>query len=328
MLKDHSPSDLHLRLFVEIAKDESLTKAAERLNISQPALSQHLHQLEEALGQRLMERHGRGLRLTDAGKELEHQLHGVFHHIDVSVARFRETVGKISGTIRIAGVHNLNLYFLPEIIKGFCDSHPNVHVRMLGRSSTEVAKLIGEGHADVGLFYGTDVADERLAIIHLFNETMVVACLPDSVVASEMRSNGVLPNGTCIVAFARSCSVRSMIEREFPAGHVVVKAEVEALDTMLSLASVGVGACILPSGVPEKLLNTYGLQRFLLNESRLKRPVTLTFRKEVEQSPLVHTLLTSIRAAAKLREQRTVLSANMPPAVSAVLRTTRDASYS
>ena len=93
MSNEKSPSDALLRLFLEMAKDESLTKTAERLNVSQPSLSQHLHQLEDVLGQRLMERHGRGLRLTEAGKELEHRLLGVYHHIDLSIARFRNSVG-------------------------------------------------------------------------------------------------------------------------------------------------------------------------------------------------------------------------------------------
>lgn len=82
-----SPSDALLRLFLEMAKDESLTKTAERLNVSQPSLSQHLHQLDAALGQRLMERNGCGLRMTEAGKELENRLHGVYTTISIPSSR-------------------------------------------------------------------------------------------------------------------------------------------------------------------------------------------------------------------------------------------------
>lgn len=312
MPTDNGPTDALLRLFLEIAKDESLTKTAERLNVSQPSLSQHLHQLEDALGQRLMERHGRGLRLTEAGKELEHRLHGVYHHIDLSIARFRGTVGRTSGTIGIAGVHNLNVYFLPLIARGFSVEYPDVNLRILGRTSADAAKVVSEGHADIGLVYGTNIADERLAMLHLFNESMVVAAPPGHPITERIRADGVLPKHTPVLVFPRGCSIRSMVDRAFPPGHLVIKAEVEALDAMLCLAGHGTGVCILPAHLPKRFFEFYGLERLNLQRPKLMREASLIFRKDVEQPPIIQALVRRIRAAARPLESRKDAAAIAP----------------
>jgi DNA-binding transcriptional LysR family regulator len=296
---ESGPSDALLRVFLEMAKDESLTKTAERLNVSQPSLSQHLHQIEAALGQRLMERHGRGLRLTEAGKELEHRLHGVYHHIDLSIARFRNTVGHNSGTICIAGVHNLNVYFLPPIARDLSAEYPDVNLRVLGRTSAESAKVVSEGLADIGLVYGTSIADERLAMLHLFNETMVVAAPINDPVVRRIRDDGAVPKNTPALVLPRGCSIRNMIDRLFPPGYLLIKAEVEALDAMLSLAGSGMGICILPSHLPIDFFKFYGLERLVLQRPKMMREVTLVFRKDVEQPPIVQALVRLIRAAAR-----------------------------
>lgn len=302
MLNDRVPSDATLRLFLEIAKDESLTKTAERLNVSQPSLSQHLHQLENALGQKLMERHGRGLCLTGAGKELEYRLHGVFHHIDLSIARFRNKMGQTSGTVGIAGVHSLNLYFLPPVVAAFSVEFPDVHLNILGRTSTDAAKVVSEGHADIGLVYGTSVTDERLAMLHLYNETMVVGCAVGHKFSERIREEESLPRQTPIVAFPRGCSVRNMMDRAFPPGHLVIKAEVEALDTMLSLVSASIGIAILPAHIPTRFFEFYGLDRLTLQQPKMMREVNLIFRKDIEQPPIIQTLVSNIRTAARLIE--------------------------
>ena len=304
MLTHQKFTDAQLRLFLEIAKDQSLTRTAERLNVSQPALSQQLHSLEEAVAQRLMERTGRGLRLTEAGKKLEQMLGGVFHYIDVSIARLRDEVGQTSGTITIAGVHNLNLYFLPTILKGFSARYPGAFLNVLGRTSTEVAKLVAESRCDLGLMYGTHATDKRLPVLHLYHEEMVVGCAKSLEIGEHIRATGELPHPTPAVVFPRTCAVRAMIERAFPPGQVEVKAEVEALDTLLSFAAAGLGICIVPTGVPPHLLAAYGLERLTLRKPRLMRDATLVFRSGVEHSPLVNALVQQIRSAARVIELR------------------------
>ena len=304
MPNESGPSDALLRLFLEMAKDERLTKTAERLNVSQPSLSQHLHQLEGALGQRLMERNGRGLRLTEAGKELEHRLQGVYHHIDTSVARFRESVGQTTGVVSIAGVHILNVYFLPPVALGFSAEYPDVSLRILGRTSADSAKAVAEGHADIGLVYGTNITDERLALLHLYNESMIVAAPIDHLLTERIRVEGVLPRQTPIIVWPRGCSIRNMIDRAFPPGHLAIKAEVEALDALLSLAGRGIGVGILPANLPERLFKFYGLERLRLQRPKLMREVTLIFRKDVEQPPIIQALVQQIRLAARPFDER------------------------
>jgi DNA-binding transcriptional LysR family regulator len=298
-MKDHGSHDLHLRYFLAIAQDLNLTRTAERLNLSQPALSQHLRQLEEALGQRLMERHGRGLRLTRAGEELQHLLAGVFHYIDVSVSRVRDSIGRVTGTITLAGVHPLNNYFLPSVVKQFSVDFTNVEFTLLGRTCGEVIRAVRDGSADLGLVYGTHVTVEDLAMVHLFNESMVVGCAESLSVIDQIRQRGTLPDATPMVISPRGHSLRSTIDRAFPAGKLVIRAEVETLDAMMGLAGEGLGACVVPAAVPTAYFTAFGLQRLTLQRPRLMREASVIFRKDVDQSPLLHAFIQRLRTRAK-----------------------------
>jgi DNA-binding transcriptional LysR family regulator len=292
-------NDLHLRYFLAIAQELSLTKAAERLNLSQPALSQHLRQLEESLGTRLMERNGRGLKLTGAGEELQHSLSGVFHYIDVSLARVRDKLGKIAGTVTLAGVHPLNNYFVPPTVKAFCADYADVAFTILGRTCSEVIRLVRDGSADLGLVYGTHVTVEDLAMVHLFNETLVVGCPASLGAARHIREHGSLPNRVPIVLSPRGHSLRMTMDRAFPAGKLAIKAEVETLDAMMSLAGSGLGVCVVPSAVSPEYFNVFGLERIELRQPKLMREASMIFRKDIEHSPLVHAFMREVRAEAK-----------------------------
>lgn len=292
-------NDVHLRYFLAIAQDLSLTRTAERLNLSQPALSQHLRHLEETLGQRLMERNGRGLRLTKPGEELARSLRGVFHYIDISMERARDSLGKVTGTLAVAVVHPLNSYFMPTVVSEFCKDYPDVEFTIYGRTCTEIVKLVRDGGAALGLVYGTHVTVEDMAMLHLFNETMVVGCTPNLEGVNQLREQGTLPDKMPMVLSPRGHSVRLTMDRAFPPGKLVVKAEVETLDAMMALAGSGIGACVVPAGIAPAYFRVYGLERFELAKPQLMREASVIFRKDVEQPVLVNAFTQKLRSLAK-----------------------------
>ncbi len=146
------PLNLHLQQLVylrEVERMGTLTDAAARLHISQPALSQSLAELEKRLGVRLFERSGRRRVLTEAGRET------VRYAIDV-LARteaLRDELGAHqrgeAGTLRVGMIDAASLYVLPETIRRFRESHPGVELRLIVDSSTALMRQLDDFALDL-----------------------------------------------------------------------------------------------------------------------------------------------------------------------------------
>ena len=130
---------LLLRSFLAVADSGSITEAAERLRVTQPALSRRLQQLEEHLGVTLVERGRKGARLTEIGRLVQGEAQGL-------VARYEQMRELVSshqrlegGTVRIGGGATAVSFILPEAIAAFQAAHPQVRFQMREAGSSEVA---------------------------------------------------------------------------------------------------------------------------------------------------------------------------------------------
>ena len=118
----------HLRYFVATSEALSFTRAARKLNVSQPALSHSISQLEERLGNKLFERSMKGIRLTPAGKVFENTAYRVLREINAAAQRVAESTGLIAGEIRLGFVNSVNVCWLPKMIGRFLREYPQVKI--------------------------------------------------------------------------------------------------------------------------------------------------------------------------------------------------------
>ena len=126
-----------LDLFAAVARTGSLTRAAAEAHLTQPAVSMQVKQLEEAVGLPLTEGAGRGIQLTDAGREFAEHVEEVLErveHLEELAARWR---GVRSGRIRL-GVVSTAKYFLPKLLAQFLKSHPGVDFRLTIHNREEI----------------------------------------------------------------------------------------------------------------------------------------------------------------------------------------------
>ena len=177
--------DIHT--FLTIASSSSLSKAAESLFVSQPALSHRLSALEEELGTELIIRRkgSRTLELTDAGQRF------------VPIARKWEQLwietGKIkferpSTQLRIVNVDSLNFYFMPQVIENFLESHPKCSLHINTMQSNLSYKSIENKEADLGLITNPHFF-KKVQTIPLFEEQLVFVCHK-----SASYQDGILPS--------------------------------------------------------------------------------------------------------------------------------------
>src|SRR3569623_2046455 len=128
----------HLRLFTAVVKHAGFTKAAEKLNLSQPAITKSLSELERQLNLVLIERAGRTVRLTDAGRTLYARASELFGVERAAEQELRELRGLKRGTLRIAASTTIATYLLPPVLGRFRMRHPRVAIRTASANTRTV----------------------------------------------------------------------------------------------------------------------------------------------------------------------------------------------
>ncbi|MBP6201004.1 MAG: LysR family transcriptional regulator, partial [Nitrospira sp.] len=116
----------HLRYFLAVADALHFTKAAERLPVSQPALSAQIKQLEQEVGVPLFDRVGRSVQLTRAGAIFREHARRALREMELAQVAIAEEEGLQRGTLTVGVVQTVNAYLIPEIVGRFSTLHPLV----------------------------------------------------------------------------------------------------------------------------------------------------------------------------------------------------------
>ena len=243
----HRPVDiLQLRYLLAVVDAGSLSAAAARLRVSQPALSQRMTQLERELGVRLLERGPRGVRPTGAGLDFyrdAHRLVRQFDHLAASAADRAEVRGLVAVGIPSGAAAHLAAPLL-SWTRAQC---PGVRLELFESMSGYVVELFGQGRMDLAVVYvpAPSDRDDDVALyaedLYLVGEPPVALPDGDTVALRDLE-------GVPIVAPGTRSSLRSLIEQALREERVTptVVADVESLGTMVRLAEIGEACAILP----------------------------------------------------------------------------------
>jgi LysR family cyn operon transcriptional activator len=145
----------HLRYFLAVAEAGSFSRAADRLAVSQPNISQQLRDLEITLRVDLFQRRGRRILLTSAGHIFEEYARSLLHQVENLLQELNIEPGQMRGALHLGVVPILNVALMPPLLGMFAAAHPNVSLTVEEISSTEIETAIEEGRMDVGLGFLT-----------------------------------------------------------------------------------------------------------------------------------------------------------------------------
>ena len=152
----HDPLEIrHLRYFLAVAEAGSFSRAADRLGISQPNVSQQMRDLEAALRVALFQRRGKRILLTSAGLIFQEHARAILHQIENFLEELNTEPGQMRGALHLGVVPILNLALMPELLGMFAFSHPGISLNVEEISSTEIETALEEGRMDVGLGFLT-----------------------------------------------------------------------------------------------------------------------------------------------------------------------------
>lgn len=167
-----------IKLFVNIAEANSLTRGAERSHMSLPAASIRIKNLEEGLGIKLLYRTSQGVTLTPPGQAFMHHARLVLQQLTDLRGDLAEYVKGAKGHVRIFANTTAMAEFLPAVLPKFLASHPDVNVDLKERLSNDIVRAVSEGKVDIGIVAG-NVRTEGLEVLP-YTEDRLVLVAPKS----------------------------------------------------------------------------------------------------------------------------------------------------
>ena len=174
----------HLRLFAAVVDHGGFTRAARVLHLSQPAISKSLNELERQLHVTLLDRTGKSIVLTEAGKTLYARASELFGVERVAERELRELRGLKRGVLRVGASTTIATYLLPSYLGRFRLRHPGVRIRATGANTRAVLRALLEFRVDVALVEGP-VSHPRVDVIPWLDDELVVIAHPNHPLLGE-----------------------------------------------------------------------------------------------------------------------------------------------
>ncbi|MBW4640660.1 MAG: LysR family transcriptional regulator [Gloeocapsa sp. UFS-A4-WI-NPMV-4B04] len=168
----------HLHYFIAVAEELHFSRAAERLHISQPPLSQQIRDLEDELGVKLFERTKRQVHLTEAGKVFLERSYGVLAQLEHAIAVTQQIGRGEVGRLAIGFVDSATYTLLPEILRVFREQFPAVELRLHELTTTQQIQALYDKQVDVGIVRSA-ISEPGLSVECLLPELLVLA-LPET----------------------------------------------------------------------------------------------------------------------------------------------------
>lgn len=242
-----------MRCVVAIADSGSLTRAAEKLGLAQPALTQTVNRLEAEIGTRLFTRSRRGATLTEAGHAIIDDVRASLAYGEIALARARSIGKGTGGELTIGFVSHALYEVLPRALRGFRTLHPEVKFRLREMNNAEQVEALEHGHIDIALLHPPVSVNAKVHELKLGAETMVAA-LPCAVeVADDGRVSlaELAQHGLVWFPERQVSGLRNeMLSAIRSAGHhVSVTQEANRTLTVLAAVAAGLGWSLLPRSV-------------------------------------------------------------------------------
>ncbi|SKC88379.1 DNA-binding transcriptional regulator, LysR family [Burkholderia sp. YR290] len=293
----------HLKYFVVVAEERHFTRAAERLGMAQPPLSQQIRKLEHEIGALLFRRLTRGVELTDAGRVLYEDARRIVDQVEQAKTRAQSAARGQTGHIRVGFASSVVFHpVIAEIVRAYRETHPDVR---LSPSESNVAALIDDLLAeriDLAIIRQTAQESERLKIEALFDEHMVVALPPQHRLGGEADISLQSLAQETLIMFPRSIApvlydeVMSACQR---AGFSPqLGQESTQVASAVSMVAAGFGVSIVPESIRQ--VAATGVTYHAIDGPGPKAQIVIAYRS-TEFSKVVRDFLEVARRSTRNR---------------------------
>ncbi len=237
-----------LTAFLAVAESGSFSTAAERLFLTQPAVSKRIAQLEQQLGTRLFDRVGRRIRLTEAGEALLPRARQVLLDLEDMSRAISNLTGTVSGTLRIGTSHHIGLHRLPPVLRRFSREYPDVKLDIHFIDSEEAWEAVLHGDLEMGVVTLPPQPDPRLHTQAVWQDPLVFMAAPEHPLARLDRVTLETLTGYSAILPSPVTFTRRIVESLFEEQALTLNISMSTnyLETIHMMVSIGLGWSVLP----------------------------------------------------------------------------------
>ncbi|WP_051854941.1 LysR family transcriptional regulator [Streptomyces sp. NRRL B-1347] len=301
-----------LRYFLTVVEEANFTRAAARLHVAQPGVSAQVRQLERELGQRLLDRSGRAVTVTEAGAAVLPYARAALAAVEGMRQTADEFTGLLRGRVTLGVVSGsaTSVFGAAELLADFHDDHPHVEIALTEDTSERMLAALRAGELDVALVGPTTadppqgilwdiVVDEPLAAVVAEGDPLIAYA--EQCAGGEPGAAPGLPLAALadrpLISLPRGTGLRAALERACAQAGFTPRVAFEAAapDLVAQLAARGLGVAVFPAAETEAA--ELGLRALPFAEPGPRGRIALARRADGPQGPAAHAFLTRLQDA-------------------------------
>ena len=288
-----------LEVFVAVSKHQSFSKAARELFLTQPTVSSHIQNLEKELDTILVNRNNKNITLTKSGEILYDHAIYILNNCKKAVYDIKEYAGKIEGIIDIACSSIPEIYILPDFLKNFTGTYPNVKFSISHYDSQYAISEILNERVNFGLV-GSKINNSQIEYLDLIDDELVLIT-PSNL--DLYNSNGFIDiNELYNLKFimrkegsgTRNLIINTLKQNKFSIDKLDVVAHVESNEAIKEMVRLGLGVSFISYTSCIDYLNSNKLKFYKIKDINFKRKFYFIYSKKKIFNPLENKFLNTL----------------------------------
>ena len=285
-----------LRLYCDVVRLRSFSRAATASGVSQSAASQAIQQLEAELDATLLDRSRRPLAPTAEGRGFYDACRGLLAGFEKARADLAASRQRVEGTVRVAAIYSVGLHDMSRHMQPFMAAYPNARVLLECLHPHKVVEAVLNDEADLGIL-SYPASSRALQVLPLREEPMMVVTHPSHPLARRRRVSPADLDGARFVAFDHDLPIRRAIDRALKQHGVKVDVamEFDNVETIKQAIGIAAGISILPAPTVQKESEMRTLAAVELALPGLVRPVAIIHRRGRHLTAAVSRFIAQLR---------------------------------
>ncbi len=293
----------YLETFAAVARYRSFTRAAEILNLTQPAVTRQIAVLEAELKTLLLDRMGRRVELTAAGRVLQNYANDMIRLEREARRAVSDVASGMAGTVAVGASSTLATYLLPPVLRRFREAHPGVEVSIHTGPSAQVAAMVASNEADLGVVTQVGAPSDLLetvlgdyatgVVVYPGHPLAVVEALNRTVTASDLAGNP-------LILMDHGSNLRTYVDRLLSAAGVEeqVTMELDNVEAIKKMIEARLGISLLPLLAVQPEVESGRLVALpLADVPGARRRIAAIHRKDKYVTSAMQALLTLLKSA-------------------------------
>lgn len=269
----------HLKIFIAVVENKSITKAARELHLAQPSVTLAIQEIEQYYGILLFDRIGKRLYITDSGNQFYDYASHIISLFDEMEKKFKD--GDILKELHIGASITIGNFYLPELINRYKEKHPDITIHAIIQNTESIEESLIQNSIDFALIEGGTVKDARLKQIPFMEDQLLLVCGKTHEL-SEKESITLHELAHCdFILREKGSSTRESLEKLLTDNHLTITPIWESVSTQAIIRAVeaGLGVSVVPSSLAKREIRKKRLHVIEIENNSLSRHFSILYHR-------------------------------------------------